>query len=209
MKMKHSRNPRWIVPALALLLICCLTGPVAARYERSIDLPKFNLEIDGLNVPGAVAVTKMPTQTIYSHGEQFDPAGMVVTVTYTDGTSAIVTDYTLSAQVLVHGQTEITISYTENEVTKTCTQPVTVEAAEYEIIYKTDGGAVPDGAWYGYSQNSVTYTLPEPTKENYTFAGWYWDPEFTSAPVTQIDTGSTGNVALYAKWEAVTDQEGE
>lgn len=44
----------------------------------------------------SLEITKAPDKTVYTEGDRFDPAGMVVTVTYSDGSAAAVTDYTLS-----------------------------------------------------------------------------------------------------------------
>ena len=43
------------------------------------------------------------------------------------------------------------------------------------------------------------HTLGEPTKEDYAFAGWYTNPEFTGEPVTVLDNQGQ-NIVLYAKW---------
>lgn len=48
--------------------------------------------------PGLVSleVTRPPNKTVYVKNEAFDPAGLVVTGTYSDGASREVTGYTLS-----------------------------------------------------------------------------------------------------------------
>ena len=77
----------------------------------------------------SIAVTTAPTKTTYTAGEDFDPAGMVVTATYNDSSTAAVTSYTVTdGNNLTAGKTSVTISYTEGGVTKTCTQPITVNA---------------------------------------------------------------------------------
>ncbi len=62
----------------------------------------------------------------------------------------------------------------------------------------------------GFLENSdqwTTYTstneleLPIPTKEGYTFAGWYDNPELTGDAITHISDTTFGNLKLYAKWE--------
>lgn len=85
----------------------------------------------------SIAVTTPPTKTTYTEGETFDPAGMVVTATYTDHTTAPITGYTYSPTgALAVGTTSITISYGG----KTTTQSVTVEekvVEEYTLITST------------------------------------------------------------------------
>ncbi len=78
-------------------------------------------------VLSSIKVTTAPTKTSYNTGEAFNKTGMVVTATYNDGSTAKVTDYTVTnGSSLTTGQTSVTISYTENGVTKTTTQAITV-----------------------------------------------------------------------------------
>ena len=77
-----------------------------------------------------IAVTTPPSKTTYTAGERFDAAGMVVTATYSDGSTAAVTDYTVSPSgALTTSDTSVTISYTEGGVTQTATQVITVNPA--------------------------------------------------------------------------------
>lgn len=57
----------------------------------------------------SVAVTTAPTKTEYVVGETLDTTGMVVTATYSDGTSAAVTGYTVSYEGMT-ASFEITVS---------------------------------------------------------------------------------------------------
>ena len=60
-------------------------------------------------------------------GEKIDITGMVVTATYNDGSTKEVTNYTITdGNNLTAGKTSVTISYTENGVTKETTQGITV-----------------------------------------------------------------------------------
>lgn len=67
----------------------------------------------------SIDVTTQPTKKTYTFGETFDPAGMVVTATYADNTTAAVTP--VFNNTLAVGQTSLALSYTEGSVTKTCT----------------------------------------------------------------------------------------
>ncbi len=69
---------------------------------------------------------------------------------------------------------------------------------EWNIRYYTNGGdnaidSIPD---YTMTQ-SVTYKMP--TREGYTFNGWYSDPELTTK-VDGISEGNTKFVRVYASW---------
>ncbi|MBE6997414.1 MAG: hypothetical protein E7427_04495 [Ruminococcaceae bacterium] len=83
----------------------------------------------------SIAVTTPPAKTQYTAGQSFDPAGMVVTATYSDQSTAAVTGYTVTGAALAESDGFVTVSYTEGTVTVTALQPVTVQAKEE----KTDG----------------------------------------------------------------------
>ena len=70
-------------------------------------------------------------QTSFTQGDTFTNEGMVVTATYDDSSTAVVTDkVTLSGYNLSNSGTQtVTVSYTENEVTKTATYEISVAAA--------------------------------------------------------------------------------
>jgi uncharacterized repeat protein (TIGR02543 family) len=69
----------------------------------------------------------------------------------------------------------------------------------YRISYKLNGGKLAGNNPTSYTVNSNTITVKKPTKNGYTFAGWYADPKYKKK-VVRIEKGSTGNKVLYAKW---------
>ena len=75
----------------------------------------------------SIAVTTPPTKTRYLSGESFDPAGMVVTATYSNGAKLAATGYAVEPSgPLSDGMTSVTIRYTEGGRSVTTTQAVTV-----------------------------------------------------------------------------------
>ena len=65
-----------------------------------------------LNKVTAIAVTAQPAKTEYTAGEVFNTAGMVVTATYKDGSTAETTNYSVTPSGrLQAGDTEVTIAY--------------------------------------------------------------------------------------------------
>ncbi|MBR4544996.1 MAG: leucine-rich repeat protein [Oscillibacter sp.] len=83
----------------------------------------------------SIAVTTPPTKTAYTVGETFDPSGMAVTATYSDGTTATVSGYGFSPSgALTLADTIITIRYTEGNITETAPVPVTVTAGNRASI---------------------------------------------------------------------------
>ena len=86
-----------------------------------------------------IIVTNIPDKTTYIEGENFDKKGMIVTAKYDDGSTKIVTDYKiLDGNNLTVDKISVIISYTENNVTKTTTQDITVfEKLEIDLgIYE-------------------------------------------------------------------------
>ncbi len=71
----------------------------------------------------------------------------------------------------------------------------------YDITYNLNGGSnnVSNPATYAITGSKIT--LGTPTKTGYTFAGWYTDAEYNTA-ITEIASGSYGDVELFAKWGA-------
>lgn len=75
----------------------------------------------------SIAVTKTPTKNTYLEGETFNKSGMVITATYSDGSKKEITNYAVSLTgALKTSDTKVVITYTENGVTKTVEQKITV-----------------------------------------------------------------------------------
>lgn len=70
----------------------------------------------------------------------------------------------------------------------------------YDIIFNTNGGSPIETATY--QENSVIMPPQEPTKEGYTFGGWYTD-ENLSNPFLWT-TMPSKNITLYAGWEPIS-----
>ena len=148
----------------------------------------------------SIAVTTAPTKTTYTAGENFDPAGMVVTATYSDSSTADVTGYTVTdGNSLTAGKTSVTISYTEGGKTETCTQAITVNAAptEYTITFNGNGGT-PSVGTMSTAGGKLT-SLPTATRSgSYSFDGWYT----AASGGTQITTAYTfsADTTVHAHW---------
>jgi uncharacterized repeat protein (TIGR02543 family) len=55
-----------------------------------------------------------------------------------------------------------------------------------------------------YTVVTPTFSLTAPTRDGYTFGGWYDNAELTGSAVTDISIGSTGNREYWAKWTPKT-----
>ncbi len=88
------------------------------------DVTEFTINCSGFEVSQSITVTaaagirivRPPAKTVYISGERFDDEGMVVELTYGDGTSAVITDYELSPDTgtdLTGSDEKIIVSYGE------------------------------------------------------------------------------------------------
>ena len=83
----------------------------------------------------SIEITKMPNKTEYYEGEAIDSEGMEVTAVYNNGDRQVVTNYEIEPNgVLSVEDNEITISYTEEGITKTATIEITVVAKQLVSI---------------------------------------------------------------------------
>lgn len=71
----------------------------------------------------------------------------------------------------------------------------------YSITWNTNGGAILDAAPESYTieSNEIDPSAFTPTREGYSFGGWYADIDLNEQ-ATPIVTGSTGDKTFYAKW---------
>ena len=103
-----------------------------------------------------------------------------------------------------HSDKELNTVYT---FTVMPSENITLYAAwdiiNYDISYSLDGG-VEGSNPSTYTIETTTITLEEPTKEGYTFLGWYDNAAFTGTPITEIPLGTIGNITIHAKWEIIT-----
>ena len=80
----------------------------------------------GIKLTG-ITITTPPSKTTYTVGETFDPAGMVVQATYSNGATLQATGYAYSPSTpLTDGTTKVTIVYTEGGVSASAEQAITV-----------------------------------------------------------------------------------
>ena len=96
------------------------------RYDCfSLNQKKDGIAVHTSKALSSIAVTTAPTQTAYTSADAtFDPTGMVITATYDDATTAVITAYTW-APTTISASGNVTITYVENGVTKTATTAVT------------------------------------------------------------------------------------
>ena len=73
------------------------------------------------------------------------------------------------------------------------------QRSEYTITYYNIDNSINSNPT-NYNVESETFTLVNPSKTGYTFAGWYSDADLSVVADTTVETNSIGNLAFYAKW---------
>lgn len=155
-----------------------------------------------------VEVTTMPTKTVYTYGETPDYTGMVVTATYSDGTSAEVTGYiTTNTTLSTLGSVGLTVSYTEDGITFTDDVPITVGPATIATVPTQSGSLTYNGnaqspTWSGYDSNQLTlegsiseanagtYTVSFTPKYGFCWAGGGDSTQSTTWSISKAQIGS-------------------
>lgn len=109
----------------------------------------------------AIDITKAPNKVNYRPGQTFDPAGMEVTATYSNGATLLATGWTYSPTgALAEGTQSVTIVYTEGGVSAQASQDITVQKASFAVpsqgspLVYTGGQQSPD--WTGYDSAEMT-----------------------------------------------------
>ncbi|MBR4003051.1 MAG: leucine-rich repeat protein [Clostridia bacterium] len=76
------------------------------------------------------------------------------------------------------------------------------EIITYPINYELNGGTNNVGNKSNYTVETDTFSLLNPTREHYTFGGWFNDNSYTSE-LNSIEKGTIGQKTLYAKWTPI------
>ena len=109
----------------------------------------------------SIAIITPPDKTQYRPGQTFDPAGMTVRATYSNGATAVATGWTYSPSgALTEGTENVTILYTEGGVTAQAQQAVTVQKANITVPTQsgslTYNGGPQSPTWNNYDTAEMT-----------------------------------------------------
>ena len=160
---------------------------VTISYREMMTTVTTTQPVTVKNLLKKIQIITPPTETAYEIGDTIDLTGMVVHAFYSDGTSHEISNYTYSPHVVSSASdTEVTITYTEDGITKTAIQDITV-------------GNTPNLV-------SIAVSVP-PTKVTYK-AGEYFDPSGMVVTAT-FDNGTTKNVSGYTYSPTRTLQQGD
>lgn len=172
-------------------------------YGLDIQLYK---KVETPKALSSIAITTAPTQTAYTEDDLFDKTGMVVTATYDDASTADVTSlctFTPSLTTpLLPSNTSVEVSYTENAVTKTTNQAITVAAnPRYTVTWMVNGAVNKSGNYKeGVSLASEFPALT--TLFGKTFMGWVTTStvasDYSGSYVNTVSSAATADRTYYA-----------
>ena len=103
----------------------------------------------------SIAITTQPAKTVYQYQESLDPTGMVVTATFSDGSTSAVLDYTYpTTNFSTLGRQVMKLEYTYEGVTKSTDLAVTVQGKTISVPTQTNiptyNGSDKTPSWNGY-----------------------------------------------------------
>ena len=194
-----------ILLSLSLAASCISLTAVADTTLGDEEETNISLTAE---VPGLSSLTVTPpTKTTYNIGDALDTTGMVVTATYSDNSTKVVTsDATLGGfSSTAAGNVTVTVSYTEKSITKTDTFNVTIAdstTAKYTIAVSSSNisqGTVSGGGEYN-KNDSVTVTATPAS--GYSFVKWTENGKKVSTDASYTFTATSDRV-LVAEFEEV------
>jgi uncharacterized protein YjdB len=171
-----------------------------SSYMRLEELTLVYNTITSSKTLSSIAVTTQPTKTTYSEGDSFDPTGMVITATYDDSSTEIINNNSLNItpNPLTIGTTEVTVSYTEGDTTRTTTiGDLTVSARPAST--STTVTLSPSNMIVGGGTSQATAT-PNPPEAAPTYTWTSSNPSVatvnsTTGVVTPVSAGTTNIIA--------------
>ena len=150
------------------------------------------------DVPALSSIALSGTyKTSFYVDDEFTYEGLVVTATFANGTSSVVTPTSVSTpDMTTDGIKTVTVTYTLDQVTETATYEITVSVRPKFTVTLNDGGSL--------TEETVGNGVILPSRQNtadYTFVGWS-ETEITagSTSVTTIEAGRyypTDDITLY------------
>lgn len=139
--------------------------------------------------------------TVNSYKLTFDVDGNLTEKTFKYGESVVaIENPTKVGHTFVGWSEELPETMPANDITVEAKWAIN----SYDITYDLAGGVNNSENPTAYTIESGLITLKNPTREGYTFLGWYNGEQL----VTIIDSNTLENITLTAKWKITTDHEG-
>lgn len=162
------------------------TTAVTIKYQRAGVTVTTTQAVTVLEM-SSISVKTAPNKTAYYIGESFDATGMVIEATMSNGTKKTVTGWTYTPSgALSKTDTAVTISYTENGVTKTCTQAITVSnyLSSIAVTHAPTKTSYFTGETFNSAGMVVTATMADGSKK--TVTGYTCSPTTMAANTTAV-----------------------
>jgi len=126
----------------------------------------------------SIAVSGTPTKTTYNDGEALDPAGLVVTGTYSDSSTGTITEgvsWTFNPATLTEGTTSCTATATVGSISSSAysVTGLTVKAAkQYPATFYVNGSQLSTANYKEGEAVAFPATDPDSPNEDVVFIGW-------------------------------------
>ncbi len=159
-------------------------GAVTVKYYY--DREVYNVSLDG-TMEGVASVSGAGE---YRYGYE-------LTVNATVNSGYAWAGWTNADGTVVSAAPDYTITIGTADVALTANASI----IEYTIAYDLDGGTATNPATYTVTTD--TFTLNNPTREGYDFAGWVGSNGTTPSTVVTIANGSVGDKEYTAKWTPI------
>ena len=155
-------------------------------------------EAEAMNPVKKIAMVAMPAKTEYIVGEEFDPTGGTITVTYEDETTKTI--------ALTDEDVELSSVNTNKPGSKTVTVNYEGKKCTFKVVVNEKQIAVTLVLNYAGAENQTVQAepnekmvVPEVERNGYTLYGWYTD----AACMIPFDFNQkiTDDLTLYAEWK--------
>ena len=142
----YTVSPSVLTDGVSKVVITYTEGRITKTATVAVTVEKVLVSI---------AITTQPTKTVYQYQESLDPAGIVVTATFSDGSTAAVLDYTYpTTNFSTLGRQVMKLEYTYEGVTKSTDLVVTVQGKTIAVPTQTNiptyNGSDKTPSWNGY-----------------------------------------------------------
>lgn len=178
----NNRNPFVDFPYWAEIAFGDSTKVANPQYDE-INSVRPNADVV------AITVTQQPTTTKYYEGEIFDPTGMVVKATYSDGSMGVVKDYTYSPTgSLSSTNSFINISYEGKETKISIQVDQSKKVIGLELVSNPQKLNYIEGEIFDPTGLTVNVLYNDNTKKTITNYGYFNGP---------LDVGTTSILITY------------
>lgn len=200
-----SNNTFDISPRQSITVQYQLTNKVGSNINNN-NLRYYLklLDSDG-NEATKVTITSIGGTYTYISGKGYGPISLaydgetVETKTFDItimGENSLSTRETLNYKIQAYAE-----SISDSSINTSKEANINLNVILYQINYELDGGTNNSDNPSSYVVGE-TISLEEPTKDGYSFEGWYENSSFTGSEVTEI-SGRTEDITLYAKFVPV------